>query len=182
MDTHDDDAAERAEVERLCSEYLPYSAKLARKWGRDWGWLSDDFESEAAMALWRAAEVRGNYKIPFKLLVRLFVTRRCLNLLRKESARPDSPFNAVRAAPGGPPVVQGVTDDATDGCELVDLYDLLDQLPSAQRWRIERRYLDAETLQAIGEAVGVSKPAALQAVRKAVRTLRELALAKDERE
>ncbi len=169
-----DDPAERAEVERLCNDYFKLAVKIARRWGKMFPWLSDDFESDGGLALLRAARTRHTFGGKFETLVYRHVERACLRLLTKERNRPDSRFN-TESMPGEGGHGQGAHEadkaagivDDTHAAELVvEVRDLLEQLPAARRSRIVRLFFGGEHWTEIAAELGISPQAVGAAARR----------------
>jgi DNA-directed RNA polymerase specialized sigma24 family protein len=182
------DAVEAAEVARLCTDYLALAVKLSRPLARLYPWLADDLESEATLALLKAARTRHSWKAAFATLVRLQVARKCLALVRADANRPDSPgrVEACREEHGrglyGSPYqqqhrdpVSGVVDDAPSAELIAEVRDLLGLLPPERRKAIERHFFDGETWVAMGAERGVTGNAEQQARARDLATMRAAA-------
>lgn len=186
-------SAERAAVERLVNDYFKLAVKIARRMGAQFPWLSDDFESEAGLALLKAVRTRHAYRGKFETLVHWHVVRNCLQLVESERKRPDSRFNSVDVedsarreykAPGrggggdaNPKQgsCSGLPDDAPAAAVMTDLLDLLERLPEKRREAIRRHFFDGESWEELGAERGVSRQAVGQMAERDLAKLRRAA-------
>lgn len=170
------DPAERAEVARLCEDYMPLALKIARKYARLFPSLDFDFESEAGEGLWKAAKTRHTWPAKFATLVRLQVVGRCTELITQERKRPDSPLNAADDTNegDGPPqsIASSVADDARPVEVMAEVRDLLFQLPQKRRATIIRHFFGGEEWTELGAEFGVSGKAVEQMAARDLATVR----------
>jgi DNA-directed RNA polymerase specialized sigma subunit len=102
-----------AERDALCGKWLPLARGLARRWAQSRPHLHDEFESEAMLALVRAArDFDPSRGFPFAAFARKSVRLAFLNLLRRESRHLAAGVLAVDADGELTPAVDLHPDDA----------------------------------------------------------------------
>jgi RNA polymerase sigma factor (sigma-70 family) len=164
------------EVADLVNEYIALALSIARRWGRSYPWLADDYASEASFALFRAATRYDPSRGAFGALVRVSVRRALWERCRKELVRNPTAFKRQLAVQNDDgehvPLTVFVADDLPDvGVELEAL-DLLDQLPPDRRELVKRVVMGSESAKVAAGELGITRSAVGQRVRRSLDQLR----------
>lgn len=168
------DAAERAAVEEFCRAHFALAQRIARKWARWFPSLDIDLESDAMLALWKAARTRATWPGKAESLVHLHCHAACMRLICRERRRPDSQVSTGQPAEG-PPLVEAVADATPPAALYAELADLLNQLPAKRRERIVRRFLDGDAYTALGAEDGITGEGVAMMIGRDFAKLRTLA-------
>lgn len=144
---------------------------VAARFGRRCPWLTDDFTSDALLALWQAARKYAADPTTFAKVAFTVCRRACLTRIRTEKNRNPPAFGrrplgdqehdpAALVAAHGPPVGAGL-----------DLADLVGALPGGERVLVEG-VIRGETFTKIGADVGTTGTRVRQRVGRALQRLR----------
>jgi RNA polymerase sigma factor (sigma-70 family) len=142
-----------AERDALCGKWLPLARGLARRWAQSRPHLHDEFESEAMLALVRAArDFDPSRGFPFAAFARKSVRLAFLNLLRRESRHLAAGVLAVDADGELTPAVDLHPDDAPPVGHALEVRDELEVL--YRRDRESARPLSGRVLRVFERCVG----------------------------
>ena len=163
------------EAEQLVEEYLPLALSIANRWGERWPWLRDDFRSEAAFALWRAAVgYTAEKEYAFATAVHKAVRSRCWRRLQRERRIAPEAFRSPPADPHLDPLNLLADDtppaaDAIDAAEAVE--KLLPMLTTDQAAAVESRFIDGVRIAEIAAERGTTPEAVRGAIARGLRRM-----------
>lgn len=161
----------------LVELWYPLAVGIARRYGKRWPWLADEFESVAAEALWKTAVKFGaSGDVRFPGLVRRAVGWAVWRVIETEKRKNRTAFN-------DPPRIRNDEGEELDPLDLVagtepgpellaEVRDLLDQLTPTQRERLTRHFLNGDTCAEIAKAECVTRSAVYFALNRALDALR----------
>jgi RNA polymerase sigma factor (sigma-70 family) len=142
-----------AERDDLCGKWLPLARGLARRWARARPHLHDELESEACLALVRAArDFNPALGFAFATFARRSITLRFLNLVKRESRHLAAGVLAVDADGELTPAVELHPDDAPPVGHALEVRDELELL--YRRDRDSDRPLSGRVLRVFERCVG----------------------------
>ena len=154
------------EAADLARHYEPLALAMVRKAAGAYPWLADDFESDARLALWKAAEdFDPAAGVPFLGYARMLIRFAILTRLRTERRTNQSAFRRAGAVALDGAEVEAVETLADDmrpvgaDLEAAEVAKLLDLVPADRRRDLVRHVIDGETLTALGAERGVSRDA-----------------------
>lgn len=168
--------ANAVEAAELVEAYLPLALSIANRWDERWPWLRDDFRSEAAFALWRAAKGYTTDKpYSFPTAVHVAVRRACWERLRQEARKAPEAFRAPPADPELDPLNM-LEDDTPPASEAIDAADavgkLLPLLTPDQAAAVESRFIDGRTVAEIAAERETTTEAVRDMIARGLRRMR----------
>lgn len=175
------------EAANLVENYFPLARKVAAHWATAYPHLASEFESEAAMELWRTATAFDPAKgVRFATLFHHNCRFAFLRVLKRERTKAPLAF-----LPQSAPMVEGeqfspidlavsrelAPDEAVELAEdhPVSLPDLLDTLPADRRDLVTRRFLEGCGYAELGKERGTTGVNVRQLVAKSLLQMRKAA-------
>ena len=160
-DTDITDVPVTANANALFNAHLGLARKIARHHGARYGWLADDFESDALLTLWAAA-TRFDPALAggrgFASFARLKIRHALIDRVRRERARNPLAFRpqVPTAEPGGTTDPISLAYDRHDDTTEVDFLDVLALFPPDRRDAMRRLSIGGESFAEVAAGQGVS--------------------------